>query len=70
MITFTAKGMIEVRRAGSAEVLSQHRVEREAIESCARRGAGRYEITYPLVRVEVIGEPAGVLNISGALDAA
>ena len=56
MIEFTASGFIEVWK--DAKVVSKHRVEREAIESCARSGAGTYTITYPVVTVVVTGEPA------------
>jgi len=66
MIEFTANGFIEVRQ-GSA-VLSRHRVEREAIEACARNGTGSYELHYPVVRVTVSeGQVAGVIN--GTLNA-
>ena len=61
MIEFTASGYIEVTRNG--QVLSRHRQEREAIESCARYGNGDYVITYPPVRVSVRnGEIVGVIN--------
>ena len=61
MIEFTASGFIEVWK--DAKVVSKHRVEREAIESCARNGAGTYTITYPVVTVVVTGEPlAGQIN--------
>lgn len=52
---FTARGYIEVTRDGV--VLSRHRLEREAIESCDRNGPGRYRIVYPVVDVEVAGTP-------------
>jgi hypothetical protein len=55
MIQFTARGYIEVTLNG--EVLSRHRAEREAVESCVNRGPGRYRITYPVVDVEVAGTP-------------
>jgi hypothetical protein len=57
MIQFTSRGYIEVTLNG--EVISRHRVEREAIESCANRGVGRYRITYPVVDVEITGPSAG-----------
>ena len=61
MIEFTSSGYIEVTRNG--QVLSRHRVEREAIESCVRYGNGDYVITYPPVRVAVRnGEIVGVIN--------
>lgn len=62
MIEFTASGYIEVWKDGS--VVSRHRVEREAIESCARLGAGDYILTYPSVTVKVSGAPvvSGVIN--------
>lgn len=67
MIEFTSTGYIEVRQ-GSA-VLSRHRVEREAIESCAKNGTGSYELHYPVVRVTVsdTGTVSGVIN--GTLNA-
>lgn len=66
MIEFTSSGFIEVIRNG--QVLSRHRVEREAIESCARYGNGDYIITYPQVRVSVRnGELVGIIN--GTLNA-
>jgi hypothetical protein len=54
MIEITAKGLIEVRRDGV--LISSHRAEREALESCARSGAGRYILTYPDVWIDVMGE--------------
>lgn len=62
MIEFTAQGYIEVWKDGT--VVSRHRAEREAIESCARHGAGDYILTYPAVTVTVTGAPitAGVIN--------
>lgn len=66
MIEFTAAGLIEVWKYG--KVVSKHRVEREAVESCARNGAGTYTITYPVVTVVVTGEPL-VGQINGALHA-
>ena len=51
MITFTASGYIEVWK--DATVVSRHRIEREAIESCAAHGSGRYTLTYPPVSVVV-----------------
>lgn len=59
MIRFTSGGYIEVTRNG--EVLSRHRLEREAFESCSRNGPGRYVILYPSVLVEIEGETAGVI---------
>lgn len=60
MIEFTASGFIEVWK--DAKVVSKHRVEREAIESCSRNGAGTYTITYPVVTVVVTGEQSGQIN--------
>lgn len=60
MIEFTASGFIEVWK--DAQVVSKHRVEREAIESCARHGAGTYTVTYPVVTVVVSGERAAQIN--------
>lgn len=60
MIEFTASGFIEVWK--DAQVVSKHRVEREAIESCSRNGAGTYTITYPVVTVVVTGEQSGQIN--------
>jgi hypothetical protein len=54
MIELTADGFIQVTRDGL--LISQHRLEREAIESCAKRGPGRYVLHYPTVRLEVIGD--------------
>ena len=66
MIEFTSSGFIEVTRNG--QVLSRHRQEREAIESCAQHGTGDYVITYPSVRVSVRdGEVVGIIN--GTLNA-
>lgn len=60
LISFTAGGYIEVYR--NTQLVSRHRVEREAIESCVNSGPGRYELRYPVVRVEVEGQQAGVIN--------
>ena len=53
MLDFKASGYIEVWRDGVK--VSQHRQEREAIESVLRDSEGRpsgvYEIKFPLVRV-------------------
>ena len=57
---FTSDGYIEVTRNGV--ILSRHRLEREAIESCAKHGPGRYVLYYPTVRVEVEGTETGVIN--------
>lgn len=65
MISFTAGGYIEVYR--NTELVSRHRVEREAIESCVNAGPGRYELRYPVVRVEVEGAAMGVINGSVTL---
>lgn len=66
MIEFTSSGYIQVTRNG--EVLSRHRLEREAIESCAQHGSGDYVIVYPPVRVSVRdGELVGIIN--GTLNA-
>jgi hypothetical protein len=62
VIAFTAGGYIELRRAGL--LVSRHRVEREAIEAAVNAGPGRYELHYPVVRVEVEGQITG--TISGA----
>lgn len=60
-VEFTSSGYIEVHRG--AEVVSRHRVEREAIESCLRLGSGDYVLTYPTVRVTVSeGQVVGVIN--------
>jgi hypothetical protein len=65
-VEFTSSGYIEVHRG--AEVVSRHRVEREAIESCLRLGNGDYVLTYPTVRVTVSdGAVVGVIN--GRMDA-
>jgi DUF917 family protein len=65
-IELTSSGYIEVHRG--AEVVSRHRVEREAIESCLRLGSGDYVLTYPTVRVTVSdGAVVGVIN--GRMDA-
>lgn len=58
-ITFTASGYIEVLK--DDQLISKHRAEREAIESCARQGAGTYVLTYPDVIVKIDGG-AGVIN--------
>ena len=61
MIEFTSSGNIEVTRNG--QVLSRHRQEREAIESCAEHGNGDYVILYPPVRVAVRdGQLVGIIN--------
>ena len=60
LISFTAGGYIEVKR--NAQLISRHRVEREAIESCVNSGPGRYELHYPVVRVEVEGQQAGIIS--------
>ena len=65
MIEFTSSGYIEVTRNG--QVLSRHRQEREAIESCARYGIGDYVILYPPVRVSVRDGEIGTIN--GTLNA-
>ena len=65
LISFTAGGYIEVKR--NAQLISRHRVEREAIESCVNSGPGRYELHYPVVRVEVDGQESGVINGSVTL---
>jgi hypothetical protein len=64
MISFVAGGYIEVFR--NSQFISRHRIEREAVESCARHGAGTYELRYPTVKVVVEGK-AGVINGSGTL---
>lgn len=66
MISFTAQGYIEVWK--DAQVVSKHRVEREAIESCASHGSGRYTLTYPSVSV-VVDIPAAPVEgqINGAV---
>jgi hypothetical protein len=66
VISFVAGGYIEVTRNGV--VLSRHRLEREAIESCAKLGPGRYVLYYPSVRVEVEGTETGVINGAGLID--
>lgn len=61
MIEFTASGYIEVWK--DSKLVSKHRIEREAIESCARNGAGTYTLTYPVVTVSVTAAPVvGVIN--------
>lgn len=64
MIEFTANGYIEVTRDGT--ILSRHRLEREALQSCAQHGPGQYVINYPSVRVDVLGDDVtletGVIN--------
>ena len=64
MITFVAQGYIEVWR--NAQLVSRHRIEREAIESCAKQ-PGRYELRYPVVRVDVSGQETGTINASVTL---
>ena len=71
-VEFTAPGYIEVRRAGV--LVSRHRAEREAIESCSRAGPGTYVLTYPVATVVVTadaGAPApvevGAVNVAGEL---
>ena len=59
-VSFISSGYIEVTKNG--QVVSRHRVEREAIESCCNRGSGRYEIRYPIVRVEVTNQREGSIN--------
>lgn len=54
MIEITAKGLIQVRRDGL--LVSQHRAEREALESCVKSGPGRYILSYPDVWIDVMGE--------------
>ena len=54
MIEITANGLIEVTRNGV--VLSSHRAEREALQSCAENGPGRYILSYPDVWIDVMGE--------------
>ena len=54
MIEITANGFIEVTRNGV--ILSSHRAEREALQSCAKQGPGAYVLYYPSVRVDIIGE--------------
>lgn len=63
MIEITANGLIEVTRNGV--VLSSHRAEREALQSCAENGPGRYVIYYPSVRVDVSGVPETIGLING-----
>ena len=65
MIEFTSSGYIEVWK--DAKVVSRHRVEREAIESCARHGDGTYTLTYPAVTVSVTGEAPSMGVINGAI---
>jgi hypothetical protein len=67
MIEITANGFIEVTRNGV--VLSRHRAEREALQSCAKQGPGAYVLYYPTVRVDIIGEDVTLETgeISGVL---
>lgn len=65
MIEFTASGYIEVWK--DAKVVSKHRQEREAIESCAKHGNGTYILTYPSVTVEVTETPVAFGVINGAI---
>ena len=51
MIEFRAAGYIEVWRDGV--LLSRHRAEREAIESCDANGPGNYEVRFPTVFVVI-----------------
>ena len=68
VITFTSSGYIEVWKDGA--VVSRHRAEREAIESCARTGPGSYTLTYPPVTVKVTSDATAVIGIiNGALQA-
>ena len=68
MIEFTASGYIEVWK--DAKVVSRHRIEREAIESCAKTGPGSYTLTYPPVTVKVTSDASEVMGIiNGALQA-
>ena len=67
MIEFTSQGYIEVWK--DAKVVSRHRVEREAIESCARHGDGQYTLTYPAVTVSVTGAAPSLGVINGAVHA-
>ena len=68
MIEFTASGYIEVWK--DAKVMSRHRIEREAIESCAKSGPGNYTLTYPAVTVLVTSDVPSVMGIiNGALQA-
>ena len=65
MISFTAGGYIEVFK--DTKLVSRHRAEREAIESCCNAGPGRYELRYPTVRVEVEPVEYAVINADVAL---
>jgi len=65
VISFVAGGYIEVWR--NTQLVSRHRVEREAIESCCNHGPGRYELRYPTVRVEVEGDEVAVIDGSATL---
>ena len=59
-VSFISSGYIEVMKNG--QLVSRHRVEREAIESCCNQGNGRYEIRYPVVRVEVQNRQEGIIS--------
>jgi hypothetical protein len=63
MIEITANGFIKVTRNGV--ILSRHRAEREAFESCAKQGPGAYVLYYPTVRVVIAGEEPETGEISG-----
>lgn len=60
-VEFTEVGYLEVWRDGVK--LSQHRQEREAVESVIANGAGDYEIRKPVTRVKVRRPQIGTLNI-------
>jgi hypothetical protein len=75
LLEFTTSGYIEVVRDGV--LVSRHRVEREAIESIQRHGAGRpsgeYVMVFPSVRVKCTTAaaqpaPAPLGTISGMAD--
>lgn len=67
MIEFTSSGYIEVWK--DAKVVSKHRIEREAIESCAKHGDGTYILTYPAVTVLVTDAATSLGVINGAIHA-
>lgn len=68
MISFVAKGYVEVFRDGTP--LSKHTQERKAIEAILADAEGRasavYEIHSPVIRA-TLGHPGGSFDINGAM---
>jgi hypothetical protein len=69
VIEFSAQGYLEVWRG--PDLVSRHRVEREAIESVLRdaeaTGGTAYEIRPPVIRVTVSSKAVGSIELAGEL---